>query len=290
MIAIPSYFKHGGGKYLFSLAILVVCLLLTTTAFAQVDVVQTLTVTRPPVTGPTPVTQSFIVTAPPGTPTAVVILLPGGDGNIQLTPAGSDGTLDINSNNFLVRSRWLFAGHGFYTITLNSASDFQLLPDGLKDEQGSAAHVTDVLQVIAWARTAEPGLPVWLVGTSRGTAGAFVAAQYGPGLGGPDGLVFTSPVNSSTDPDSLLAANLSAITVPVLLLGDSGDSCASTLPAGNATVKGALASSPKVHNEILPSGDLVPLTDSCNALSDHGFFGLEDKAVRRIAVWITTKA
>jgi len=85
MIAIPSYFKHGGGKYLFSLAILVVCLLLTTTAFAQVDVVQTLTVTRPPVTGPTPVTQSFIVTAPPGTPTAVVILLPGGDGNIQLT-------------------------------------------------------------------------------------------------------------------------------------------------------------------------------------------------------------
>ena len=290
MTIIPSDFESCGRKWFGSLAILVICLMFATTAVGQ-DVVQTLTVSRAPVAGLPPVTQSFIVTAPLSlSPCAVVILLPGGGGNIQLTPlptiSGPDGTLDINSNNFLVRSRWLFGGHGFFTITLNSATDFQLLPNGLKNEQGSAAHVSDVMQVIAWARSTVPGIPVWLVGTSRGTAGAFVAALYNPASHGPDGLVFTSSVNDSGDPDSLLSANLSAITVPVLLVGDAGNTCPGTLATDDATVKAKLTSSPKVTSVILPREGLVPLTDSCDPLSDHGFFGIEDLVVRGIADWI----
>ena len=278
-------FRHFDFKWLGSLAVFAACLLFAVAAFAQVDVVQTLTVSRAPVAGLPPVTQSFIVTAPATPATNIVILLPGGDGNIQLTPSGSDGTLEINSNNFLVRSRWLFAGEGFYVITLNSATDFQLLPNGLKGEQSSAAHIADVLQVIAWARAAVPGKPVWLVGTSRGTAGAFVAAQYSPASGGPDGLVFTSPVNVVSDPDSVLSANLANITVPVLILSNKDDTCADTPPASDVTVKKGLTSSPKASVEMV-SGGLTPLTDVCNALSDHGFFGIEDKVVKKIALWI----
>lgn len=274
----------------FAVAILAAALLFGATAFAQlppVDVVQTLALSRTPVSTPPPavLSESFIVTAPPA-PTAIVILVPGGKGLIQLTPNGSDGTLDVNSSNFLVRTRSLFAGHNFYTITLDAATDFYLLPQGLTDQQGSAAHVSDILTVIAWARSAMPGLPVWIVGTSRGTGGAFVAGSYSPTLGGPDGLVFTSSINDSTDPDSLLMANLAGITVPVLLLNDAGNTCIGTTTAGQMPVLKALKLSPRKGAEQLPSGHLTALTDSCHEFSDHGYFGVEDSAVSHIALWM----
>lgn len=267
------------------LSALAACLLLAATTRAQ-DTVQTMTLTRTPVVGSPPVQQSFIVTAT-STPPAIVILLSGSDGNIQLTPTVSpDGTLDVNSNNFLVRSRWLFAGHGLYTITLDSATDFQQLSTGLKGEEGSTAHVSDVMSVISSVRSTLPGVPVWIAGTSRGTAGAFVAAANSPGSGGPDGLIFTDAINSTTDPDSLLMATLANITVPVLLLEDAGNTCAGTLASGNPAVQKALKNSPKVTLQTLAAGGLTALTDNCHALSDHGFFGVESTAVHDIVLFI----
>ncbi|HXX19096.1 MAG TPA: hypothetical protein VEJ46_06805 [Candidatus Acidoferrum sp.] len=253
-----------------------------------VDVVYTLLVTRVPVIGGPPVTQSFIATAPTASPTAVVILLAGGSGEIQLTAYGSDGTLDVNSSNFLVRSRWLFGGQNLYVITLDAAADFYRLPNGLIGQQSNAAHITDILQVIAWARSTVPGVPVWVVGTSRGTAGAFVAALYSPGSGGPDGLVFASPLTSSTDPDSVLAANLAAITVPVLIINNTDETCTGTLPSTDPGVKTAPTSSPKVSVEFVTGDSFTPLTDQCNGLSPHGFFGIEPHTVKKIANWINT--
>lgn len=279
-------FSPGHYRRLSSLILLAACLLLTTTSNAQVvvDTVYTIPVNRPPLGA----TQSFIVSTPlsPAIPTFVAILLAGANGNIQLTPVGtSDGTLDVSSSNFLVRSRWLFAGHGFYTIALDIATDFPL-PQGLTDLQGSANHITDVLQVIAWARAAQPGLPVWVIGTSRGTAGAFVAGQYSPGAGGPDGLVFTDSINNPSDPDSLVMAPLAGITVPVLFVNETGNACAGTLAGGNAAVVKKLTSSTKVSQEEIGKGNLLPLTDACHALSEHGFFGVEETAVHKIALWI----
>jgi hypothetical protein len=205
------------------------------------------------------------------------------NGTVSTTPSAY--ALDINSNNFLVRSRWLFAGQSFYVITLDSASDFQLFPDGLKGQQGSAAHVSDVLQAINFVRSTHPNLPVWLVGTSRGTAGAFVAGANPPPAG-PDGLIFSDSINSATDPDSLLMANLAGIRVPVLLLEDAGNTCAGTLASGNAAVVKLLTSSPLVNRDSVAAGGLAPLSDDCNALSDHGFFGKDQEAVTKIAAWI----
>lgn len=279
---IQRYFPHSRSR-IRSLSFLAAGLLVAALSYAQ-DSVVTLTAARGPVTGPPPVTQSFIVTPASASAFDVLILLPGGDGNIQLTPLVPDGTLDINSNNFLVRSRWLFAAHRFVVLTLNSASDFQQLPNGLTDQQGNPNHLTDILQVIAYARSTYPGLPVWLVGTSRGTAGAFVAASNAPPAG-PDGLIFTSPINVSGDPDSLLMANLSAITVPTLLFGNLADTCPATLPSGNPAVKSLLTSASSTANEN-ENGGLRPLTTNCNALSPHGFFGLEPTVVTDLAMWI----
>jgi len=47
-----------------------------------------------------------------------------------------------------------------------------------------------------------------------------------------------------------------------------------------------LKNSPRKSIESVPSGKLTALTDNCSALSDHGFFGIEDTAVTDIAVWM----
>ncbi len=358
-----------GHRQLGSLVTLAAWLLFAATSFAQ-DEVLTLNLTRPPVAGSGPVTENLIQSlAPvPANPTFAVILLPGGDGNIQLTStvaaspitatsvasnvltvtvsnsdltvgeqlyltgtseiflngqavtvasligpgpvytgftanfaasnytnASDNGTasttpsdfaLDVSSSNFLVRSRWLFAGQNFYVISLDSASDFQLLPYGLQFQQGSAAHISDVLQVINFIRSTYPNLPVWVIGTSRGTAGAFVAGQYSPGAGGPDGLVFTDSINNPTDPDSLLMANLPGIVVPVLFLQDAGNTCTGTMATGEGAVVKLLTSSALVKRESVQPAGLLPLTDNCKSLSDHGFFGKEAEAVAKIAAWI----
>ena len=269
---------------------------LAAAAPSMADVVETLVVQRAPVEpSSSPVTQSFSVAAPSGALHAIVILLTGGNGYVGLVPYGpvippseyGDGRFDLNgSGNFLVRSHWLFGGHGLAVITLDSATDFQMLPNGLTDQQANPAHLLDLLQVINWARKAAPGLPVWVVGTSRGTAGAFLAARYAPSAGGPDGLVLASPINVTGDPDSLLAANLDHITVPVLLIGDTLDACALTPPSANASVAKGLTHAPRVGVELVEGSRLTPLTDACNALSGHGFFGVESQAVARIAHWI----
>lgn len=300
-----------------TLLLLAAVSLVATSSFAQLteDSVITLTVTRAPVAGSPPVTQSFIESPPPGgstTATAVLIMLAGRDGNIQLTPVtaltyvSTDGTLDVNSGNFLVRSRWLFASQGFVVITLDSATDFQQLPNGLTGEQGSLAHVTDVLQVIAWARTI-PGLPantpVWVVGNSRGTAGAWVAGganplptTANPPPIGPDGLVFTSPINSSVtitggivtsgDPDSLLAAPLANISVPTLLFNNKASTCAGTLASGDPAVLKVLTGTTVKANENVNNAGFPALSSNCESLSPHGYFGIEPEVVSKISNWI----
>ena len=294
MIDLFSNRKELGWIWPVTAALLATILLAGGTAFAQVpqadsaDVVQTLLLSRAPVSNPAPpvLSESFIVTPTPN-PTAIAILLPGGAGLIGLAPNGTGGgTLDVNSHGFLVRSRYLFAGHNLDVITLDAATDFYLLPDGLADQQGSAAHISDILAVIAWARSKAPGLPVWIVGTSRGTGGAFVAGLYSPAQGGPDGLVLAASVNDANDPDSLLTVNLTGITVPVLLINDAGSTCSLATTAGEKPVLKALKHSPRKGIESVASGKLTALTDNCSALSDHGFFGIEDTTVNDIAVWM----
>lgn len=285
MRAVHSGLEQGCFVPLRSLAFLVTCLLFAGALFAQTDVVYTLTESRTAVAGSPPETESFIATVTPS-PVAVVILLAGATGEIQLAAAPPDGTLGVTEANTLVRSRWLFAGHGLYTITLDAASDFYLLANGLQGYEGSSEHVADLLAVISWARTNVPGVPVWVVGVSRGTAGAFVAGLYSPGAGGPDGLVLASSINDTTDADSVLMANLAGITVPVLLINDAGNTCTGTLASGETAVKTSLTKSPKVGMELLPSAGLTALTNNCKTLSDHAFFGDEDLLAKDIALWI----
>jgi hypothetical protein len=297
MTHVSLWFVRLGPISIRPLFLLAAVSLLAAASFAQIteDSVVTLTAIRSPQPTP-PVTQSFIISPPPSgtSASAVLIMLPGNYGTIQLTPnptTPGDGALDVNSGHFVARTRWLFASQGFLVLTLDAATDFQnvaLYPKGLQDQQSNPNHLADVLQVISYARTSFPGVPVWLVGTGRGAAGAAWVAGQNLYPTGPDGLVLMSPVNISGDPDSLLSAPLATIMVPTLLFSNEASVCPDTLYTGDPAVKKMLTAAPVKANKNVNNAGFPALSTDCLSLSPQGYFGIEPSTVTKIASWINS--
>ncbi len=136
------------------------------------------------------VTQRFIYIAPSGPPKASVILMAGGHGGLQITDGGGFAG---GGGNFLVRTRQQFADAGLAVAVIDAPSDKQS-PPYLSGNRQRPEHRADVLALIAWLKQQSP-VPVWLVGTSRGTqSAAYVATEATPAQDGPDGLVLTSTI------------------------------------------------------------------------------------------------
>jgi acetyl esterase/lipase len=135
------------------------------------------------------VTQRFLYLKPEK-PVASVILFAGGHGGLQI---GDNGSFGWGARNFLVRTRQIFAENGLAVAVIDAPSDRQN-PPFLSGFRQTSKHVADVKAVIAWLRK-EAEVPVWLVGTSRGTqSAAFIATELALPDGGPDGLVLTSTI------------------------------------------------------------------------------------------------
>jgi pimeloyl-ACP methyl ester carboxylesterase len=222
------------------------------------------------------VTQAFILVRPPGPPAASVILFPGGDGRLGLSPRG----LTAGKDNFLVRNRERFAGHGLLVAVVDTPSDHWA---GLGRFRTSAKHAEDIRAVIGFLRTAAAG-PVWLVGTSRGTVSAAnVAARLQDG--GPDGLVLTASVVRGPT-ENLKAVRLEDIRVPTLVVHHRADRCLATPYEGAAALLRRLEQAPRRELLAVEGGDR-PRSEPCGPLSPHGFLGLDADAVSLIAAWIT---
>jgi pimeloyl-ACP methyl ester carboxylesterase len=210
--------------------------------------------------------------------TATVMLLPGGAGGIGM----KDGS--PASENFLVRSRDLFAGSRFNVAIVGRPSDRQDL-DGYF--RSSADHVQD-LRMIAEKLRQESGKPVWIVGTSRGTISAAAAGiALDPSL--VSGIVLTATVTNGkrANPVPLLA--LSAIRVPVLVMHHRNDACRSCDPRELPWVMDRLTRAPTKKLLIVDGGG-GPTGDECEALHWHGFIGMEREAVAAIADFIRNPA
>ncbi|MCX7671324.1 MAG: alpha/beta hydrolase, partial [Anaerolineae bacterium] len=134
------------------------------------------------------VTQRMVVLSAPQ-PRATAILLAGGHGGLQIF---RNGSFRWGEGNFLVRSRRLFAEQGLQVIVLDAPSDRQM-PPFLAGFRQRPEHVEDVKAVIAWAR-AQAKVPVWLIGTSRGTLSAAYVATETAGPEGPDGPGLTATI------------------------------------------------------------------------------------------------
>jgi hypothetical protein len=261
-------------------------------AISYADYVETIPLYRSPVCGiqPSPLQQNYIVREVPNA-IGTLLLFTGGDGRLNLNVIEgpnsdtSNSQFGINkSANFLVRSRHLFASFGFNIAVMDAAEDFYDCQNGLAGWRLSQQHLGDIMAVIQSLREKFPGKPVWVVGTSSGSISAALAATAI--IGGPhgaDGLVLTSSVTVADE--NVLMAHLESITLPTLIVSNGQDACLATPPIDAWKIKNRLSSAPIVNIRILLGG-FTPLSSECDALSYHGFFGIEPIAAAQISAWI----
>ena len=209
--------------------------------------------------------------------TATVLLISGGGGGM-----GYDGTLP-RSDNFLVRTRELFAAKGLNVAVLGLSSDMRNLTQNIRSEPG---HAQDVLTV-ARALRAASALPVWLVGTSRGTISAAAAAILDQGQV-VDGIVLSSGYGSAQlylRTSVLSQQGIDTIKVPTLIYHHKNDGCRATSASGVSGMVAALSAAP-IKKLWLVEGGGPPSGDPCEPRGHHGFVGMEQQAVDDITGWI----
>lgn len=229
--------------------------------------------------------QAFILIKP-RKPVAAVILFAGGHGALRLQSARS---MSWGSQNFLVRTRDKFAAQGLMVAVVDAPSDHQSARGMNAIFRMSRAHAQDIGTVVDYLRM-EASVPVWLIGTSMGT---FSAAGGGIGLKSIHGIVLTSTITRAkpnwnirqSHPHGVVSMQLSAITVPTLILSHRHDGCDITPASDASKLTKALTKSRKVDVALLDGGN-APKSKPCQALAQHGFYGIEDQAVARIAQFI----
>jgi hypothetical protein len=211
-------------------------------------------------------------------PRAAALMLIGGGGGIRLRM--EQGQVRFGQQNFLPRSRREFIAEGILPVILDNPSDHQS-GAGISDEfRASAEHTADLRAVIADVKRRHPGLPVFLVTTSRSTiSAAYQARAIGDELAG---VVLTSSLFWIGRTPVLGLFDFSTIRIPLLFVHHREDSCPST-PYADAARLGTRFPLVSVK------GGKTPETGPCDPLAPHGYFGKEAETVGAIAAWMLGK-
>jgi len=227
------------------------------------------------------VTQRFLYLAPENA-RASVILFPGGHGGLQIR---DNGSFRWGDGNFLVRTRQIFADSGLAVVIIDAPSDRQSAPF-LGGFRQTPEHVADVKAVIAWLKQ-QAKIPVWLIGTSRGTqSAAFVATQLAV-PDGPDGLVLTSTILTDDKGRPVPEMPLEKITIPVLVVHHEQDGCKHCSYSDIPRLMNKLSATQR--KELVSFKGGKDRGDPCEAFAYHGFNGLEEDVIGKIVSWIKTR-
>jgi len=257
-----------------------------------------------------PVVIRFMKHTPTGTPKAVVVLIAGGSLNTGIEGSAATGTLTAAGANFLVRSAQLFADDGLLAIAINrpliqtAPGPPPVFDPEYPGEGGPAAdryrispkHAFDIVRTLADAAPAT--LPLFLVGTSRGTLSAVASNTLG------NGILLSSPVTSGPLVNECpplgvpcppywighpLVPELApgVVARPAHIMAHKQDGCFVTVPTDAAALHNTLkaAGLDTRFDHVNGGFDLVgidPLIEPCDAKTHHGYLGMENKAVREI--------
>jgi dienelactone hydrolase len=227
------------------------------------------------------VTQRFVLLTPKQ-PKAAVILFAGGHGGLQIK---DDGTCTWGQGNFLVRSRQLFAERDLAVAVVDAPSDRQSAPF-LSGFRQKPEHVADIKAVIAWLRD-QAKVPVWLIGTSRGTQSAAFLATRLTGPDGPDGVVLTSTILKDPRGRPVPDMDVGKLQIPVLVVHHEQDGCSLCSYGDIPSLMDKLARVPRKELMAFQGGQ--SRGDPCEAFAYHGFNGLESDVVGKVAAWIISK-
>jgi pimeloyl-ACP methyl ester carboxylesterase len=226
------------------------------------------------------VTQSFFIANMGGRKVeAAALLFSGGGGSIRLRL--ENGKIAFAQGNFLPRSRREFIRNGILPVILDNASDHPEMADAFR--QGPV-HALDISAIATEVKRRYPGVPVFLVGTSRGTVSAAHVAKHLKGE--VSGVVLTATLfytgSGRRAQPALAGFDWSSVRVPLLFVHHEEDACGAT-PYREAS---RLL---RQHPLVTVHGGKPPESPSCDPFSAHGFFGVEAQTVDAIAAWMLGK-
>jgi predicted esterase len=200
-------------------------------------------------------------------PAASAVLFPGGSGAVYAV-----------RKNFLIRTADDFAALGITVAIADTPSDH---PGGAdRAFRASEAQAVDTAAVVAFLRL-RASVPVWLIGTSNG---AISAANAGVRLGPSRiaGVVLTSSVWTG----GMQATDFQMLRVPTLIVHNRNDGCLLSPFDQAAPALASMQNAPA--KELIAVSSSASLSGACDAMSPHGYLGIEKQVVQRIANWIKT--
>jgi pimeloyl-ACP methyl ester carboxylesterase len=214
-----------------------------------------------------------VLYAGPARPPAILLMFAGGDGTVSF----SGGQIVHMNGNFLMRTEQLWLAQGFGFATIGSSSS-------LLGQRHTPAYAAIIAAAVDYARSRGGNAPVWLVGTSMGSIAAANGAAHLPGRVA--GVVLTSSVaaQNRASGETVFDSDLGAIAIPALVVSNKGDTCPVAGPGFAPNILAALARAPKKEVIYVESNQLQ--SDPCEAMSPHGYLGIEGDVVQRISTWI----
>ncbi len=196
----------------------------------------------------------YVLTYQNLSPRYVIILFPGGTGNVD--PRMEDGKLVYGfKGNFLLRTRKHMVDNEFAAVATNST----------KSEERIQAVLDDLKKRFPKAR-------VYLMGTSRGTFDTIALAGYLSDKIA--GEIHTSSLSDIASLDARKYKNRH------LVVHHKNDGCSST-PFGPAKY-----SHDKYGTDFIVMEGGVGIGDPCEAQGHHGFRGVEKETIDAIKAWI----
>jgi hypothetical protein len=223
------------------------------------------------------ITQALLIESTADRTLAVALLFPGGSGHIRLRNEG--GEIRFASGNFLVRARREFTQRGVAAVILDAPSDQQVY--GMDDNfRLGPEHASDVSAVIAEMKKRFSGVPVFLVGTSRGTVSAAALGRRLPQQVA--GVVLTATLfvqGRRLGQHGLAGFDFDTIKAPLLFAHHRQDGC-------EYTPYRAASRLADRYPLISVAGGLPARSVPCEAFSEHGFLGREAETVEAIVNWM----
>ena len=226
-------------------------------------------------------TIAALVTHRPGAAkfTHAIALFPGSPGYMNLRV--EDGEIRYGlRGNFLVRARRHFLDDNFLTVVVDAPSDSQV--NFWHSYRASERYGEDVKAVVEAVSKKFGALDWTFIGTSEGSVSAAHAARMLPTHA--RRVVLTSSlVMPGSQGTGLRVSDITPITIPLLWVHHGNDPCKYTQYSRVRSYAGE-TKTPLVT----VTGARDSRGNPCDALSEHGFVGMEVKTIRAILSWINT--
>jgi hypothetical protein len=226
------------------------------------------------------VRQPFVILDAGGVaPRALALLYVGGGGRINARV--EQGKLKFGANNFLPRAGAEFARNGVLPVVMDAPSDQGELTEGYRMGREQTA---DARAVLGELKRRFRGLPVFVVGTSRGTiSAAFLGRDLGDEIAG---VVLTSTMFGSGNPrrqaPTLRGFDYALIGSRLLFVHHRSDGCEHTPYASAARLA-------ERYPLVSVSGGKAAESGPCEPFAAHGYFGREAQTVDAIAAWMLNR-